>query len=79
MATSKRRREQRGPAGAADADAIVDLHAGDANEGLVPHVYAATVGDAALDDRALALAHATGLDPVVLVRRLVPSRRPAPR
>jgi hypothetical protein len=51
------------------ADAYVDLHAGDANEALVPHVYAPITGDDAYDARAMTLARATGLAPVVLVRR----------
>jgi predicted deacylase len=51
------------------ADAYVDLHAGDANEALVPHVYAPVTGDSAYDARAMTLARATGLVPVVLVRR----------
>jgi hypothetical protein len=51
------------------ADAYVDLHAGDANEALVPHVYAPVTGDGAYDARAMTLARATGLAPVVIVRR----------
>jgi predicted deacylase len=51
------------------ADAYVDLHAGDANEALVPHVYAPVTGDSAYDARAMSLARATGLAPVVRVRR----------
>jgi len=51
------------------ADAYLDLHAGDANEALVPHVYAPVTGEPTYDARALALARATGLAPVVLVRR----------
>jgi hypothetical protein len=51
------------------ADAYLDLHAGDANEALVPHVYAPVTGDSAYDARALAFARGTGGAPVVLVRR----------
>jgi predicted deacylase len=65
------------------ADAYVDLHAGDANEALVPHVYAPVTGDSAYDARAMTLARATGLVPVVLVRRArvlpPPGRSSAPR
>ena len=51
------------------AHAYVDLHTGDANEALVPHVYAPATGDGAYDARAMTLARATGLAPVVMVRR----------
>lgn len=50
----------------AQADYLIDLHAGDGNENLPPYLYAPLTGRADVDRRTLGLARAFGLDKVVL-------------
>jgi predicted deacylase len=50
----------------AQADFLVDLHAGDGNEALRPYVYMPVTGDARLDAASRALALAFGLDHIVI-------------
>ncbi len=50
----------------ANADFLVDLHAGDANEALRPYVYMPVTGDARLDAATRGMALAFGLDHIVI-------------
>ena len=50
----------------ANADFLVDLHAGDANEALRPYVYMPVTGDARLDTATRGMALAFGLDHIVI-------------
>jgi predicted deacylase len=50
----------------AQADFLVDLHAGDGNEALRPYVYMPVTGDAQLDAAARGMALAFGLDHIVI-------------
>jgi predicted deacylase len=50
----------------AQADYLVDLHAGDGNEALRPYVYMPVTGDAQLDAAARGMALAFGLDHIVI-------------
>jgi predicted deacylase len=50
------------------SDYLLDLHAGDGNEALWPHVYQPVVGDPALDKRTEAIARATGFEHIILYR-----------
>jgi predicted deacylase len=48
------------------ADYLVDLHAGDGNENLVPYIYMPVTGDAKLDAASRGLALAFGLEHIVI-------------
>jgi predicted deacylase len=50
----------------AEADFLVDLHAGDGNEALRPYVYMPVTGDARLDSQSRGMALAFGLDHIVI-------------
>lgn len=50
----------------AQADFLVDLHAGDGNEALRPYVYMSVTGDAQLDAATRGMALAFGLDHIVI-------------
>ncbi|HUG99605.1 MAG TPA: M14 family metallopeptidase [Gammaproteobacteria bacterium] len=50
----------------ANADFLVDLHAGDGNEALRPYVYMPVTGDARLDAASRGMALAFGLDHIVI-------------
>ena len=50
----------------AQADFLVDLHAGDGNEALRPYVYMSVTGDAQLDAATREMALAFGLDHIVI-------------
>jgi len=50
----------------ANADFLVDLHAGDGNEALRPYVYMPVTGDAKLDAATRGMALAFGLDHIVI-------------
>jgi predicted deacylase len=50
----------------ANADFLVDLHAGDGNEALRPYVYMPVTGDARLDAATRGMALAFGLDHIVI-------------
>lgn len=50
------------------ADALMDLHAGDGNESLRPYVYQEMSGNAALDARTAEMASATLMDHIIIDR-----------
>lgn len=51
------------------ADVVIDLHAGDANEALLPYVAAILTGDSTRDARTMQLAWATGFPQIIRSRR----------
>lgn len=51
------------------ADVVVDLHAGDANEALLPYIAAVLTGDSARDERTMQLAYASGFPQIIRSRR----------
>lgn len=58
----------------AQADFLVDLHAGDGNEALRPYVYMPVTGDAPLDAASRGMALAFGLDHIVIDKARISPR-----
>jgi predicted deacylase len=59
------------------ADYLVDLHAGDGNEALMPYVYMPVTGNPGLDAAAKAMAIAFGLDHIVIDEAELVSSEPS--